>query len=336
MAQDRSGSPELGRLKNTLISAENGDVVRYDETGLILRLSDRVLEDIAERLGGIGQNAGSIQTISNSDKSDDGEYIELPETLDAWSVRQDGEWLKFTANPPGKSGPRGFMSKGPQGTVIADTPTPLLGILAIGGSRASVANTTECDFPFHIVAPGDDIGGVGLDGVERAKELSSVHMLREMSHEALVAQVLLNDALVSRHALPLYYVRGETDGSTSASALAVGMALENLSIAAKNMKAAAADMGKRGEILGVFIDFSLEDVVSAPAEYRDGMIALMENISRNFARDGVPAPRFFSFFECVNPSKCFKQKTTFQREQLVSVTPLQKHTHHLPLRFCCE
>ena len=33
-----------------IIRAENGDVIRYDETGLILRLSDRVIADIAARL----------------------------------------------------------------------------------------------------------------------------------------------------------------------------------------------------------------------------------------------------------------------------------------------
>ncbi len=36
--------------EGVIIRAENGDVIRYDETGLILRLSDKVVADIAARL----------------------------------------------------------------------------------------------------------------------------------------------------------------------------------------------------------------------------------------------------------------------------------------------
>ena len=35
----------------TLISAENGPVIEADSTGLVLRLSDRVIRDIARRIG---------------------------------------------------------------------------------------------------------------------------------------------------------------------------------------------------------------------------------------------------------------------------------------------
>ncbi len=36
--------------EGVIIRAENGDVIRYDETGLVLRLSDKVIADIAARL----------------------------------------------------------------------------------------------------------------------------------------------------------------------------------------------------------------------------------------------------------------------------------------------
>lgn len=298
MTQDRSDDPKTSLHPHAILQAENGDIVRYDETGLVMRLSDRVVEDIASRLGAKGWSGAAAQSGPAGETPAEDADVELPETLDAWSVRRDGEWLRFTANPQGKSGPRGFMCKGLHGTVVADTPTPLLGLFAIGGSRASVASTIPCDYPHHIVAPGDDIGAVGLDGEEEAKSLATVHPLREMSHEALVAQALLNNALARRHALPLFFVRAETDGSQNAAGLAKGMAFENLVKAVRNMRAAATDMGKRGEILGVFLDFSLEDVVSSADAYRDGMIEVMENISRAFSNDGIPAPRFFSFFEC--------------------------------------
>ncbi len=37
--------------QNVLVRARNGDVIRFDDTGLVLRLSDRVIADIALRLG---------------------------------------------------------------------------------------------------------------------------------------------------------------------------------------------------------------------------------------------------------------------------------------------
>lgn len=36
--------------EGVIIRAENGDVIRYDATGLVLRLSDKVIADIAARL----------------------------------------------------------------------------------------------------------------------------------------------------------------------------------------------------------------------------------------------------------------------------------------------
>ena len=36
--------------EGVIIRAENGDVIGYDETGLVLRLSDKVIADIAARL----------------------------------------------------------------------------------------------------------------------------------------------------------------------------------------------------------------------------------------------------------------------------------------------
>jgi hypothetical protein len=41
---------KLTPTEGVIIRAENGDVIRYDETGLVLRLSDKVIADIAARL----------------------------------------------------------------------------------------------------------------------------------------------------------------------------------------------------------------------------------------------------------------------------------------------
>jgi hypothetical protein len=299
MAQQDPPAKTTGSDRNNvLIKAENGDVIRYDDTGLLLRLSDRVLEDIVVRL----RERGLLTTEYFSDDSalsptEDTEH-EIPQGIDAWSISQNGAWTRFTANLAGKSGPRGFMCKGSNGAIVADTPTPLFGLFAIGGPRASLACDRTPDFPHHVVSSGDDIGAVGRDGEGDAQPVSDVHLLRELTHEALVAEVLLSHALAHRDALPLFFARAETDGSTNAADLAKGPAFENLTQAARNLKSCATDLGKRANLMGVFLDFALEDVQSTPEAYRDAMIALMENITRSFAQDGIPAPPFYAFFEC--------------------------------------
>ncbi|MDA9012053.1 hypothetical protein N9I69_01705 [Planktomarina temperata] len=48
-------------VTQTIIRAQNGDVIVADETGLRMRLSDRVIEDIAMRLGKSGHGFGTMQ-----------------------------------------------------------------------------------------------------------------------------------------------------------------------------------------------------------------------------------------------------------------------------------
>jgi hypothetical protein len=161
-----------------------------------------------------------------------------------------------------------------------------------------LATQRTSHYPYHITAPADDIGAVGHAGVSRADPLNTLEGLREMSHEALVAEVLLDSARLNRTALPLFVVRAETDSSAQATDLANGLALTNLAQAAANLHAAAQEMGKRAEVLSVGLDFSLEDVGGDAGAYRDGMLALMENVTEAFGKIGFPAPCFTAFFEC--------------------------------------
>ena len=297
----RSSSPDSAAESgptSTVLRAENGDVIRADETGLLMRLSDRVLDDIADRLlaRGFAPAGLDANAVSGSQGEDPEDY--LPEGVDAWSVVREGGWTRFTANMGDKTGTRDYICKSRTDAIIADTPTPLLGILAIGGPRASLAAQRSSHFRHHIVAPGDDIGAVGMFGEEPAQPVDTLHLLREVTHEALVAEALLHDALSRHDALPLYFVRAETDGSTNASALADGLAYDNLEQAAGNLKRCAEALGKRSKLIGVFLDFALEDVLSTPIEYRDAMLGLMDKITRRFAAEGIPDPRFMSFFEC--------------------------------------
>ena len=294
-------------LTQTIIRAENGDVIVAVETGLRMRLSDRVIEDIAMRLGKSGHGFGTMpqrddtnNLLADVDPSSQAEELSyfIGENIDCWDIQQRGEFASFMADLPGRQGVRGFLKHLKGGGIIADTAGPLQVILAIGGTRAALA-TVECDrYPYHVVTSADDIGAVGCSGETVAEKTAFLEGLREMTHEALVADSLLYHAQQERSRLPLYFVRAETDGSHSASELARGRAIKNLMVCAKNAMSAARNLGKHVALDAVFVDFSLEDVSGDAVDYRDGMLAIFDEISAKFSEIGLGTPRFFTFFEC--------------------------------------
>ena len=105
---------------NVLLRARNGDVIRFDDSGLILKLSDQVVDDLRHRLF----------TPIDPDVLGD---------LDAWNLRVQADWIFFDANMPGSNGPRGYRRPVAGGAVLAETPGPVLGILSLGGSRRTRA-----------------------------------------------------------------------------------------------------------------------------------------------------------------------------------------------------
>lgn len=291
MANSENDGPEDDDMiagHGIVLRASNGDVIRYDPSGLVMRLSDRVVEDIALRLPDRGAPVAVAQAAATAD---------LPDAIDAWNARADGDWVTFTARLPGAQGVRGFRRHAEGGDIIADVNGPLLGILGIGGARAALATRQAADFPQHIVAPADDIGAVGHAGVEVAKVTDRLEHLREMTHEALVAQTVLQWRMDDFGPLPLFVTRVETDGSTTSAELAKGRAVENLLIAARNLRAAADLMGKPAKILAVTLDFALEDHSDTAMAYRDGMLATMDAISDGLWAIGFDKPLFVARFE---------------------------------------
>lgn len=271
-----------------VLRARNGDVIRYDPSGLVLRLADRVVEDLALRLP---DRAAAAPTPVTTDKAD------LPDGIDAWDARADGDWITFTARLPGAQGVRGFRRHVDGGDIIAETNGPLLGILGLGGARAALATREPAQFPQNIVAPDDDIGAVGHAGIEAASTRDRLEHLREMTHEALTAQAILDWRMADFGPLPLFMTRVETDTSVTSADLATGLAVQNLLIAAKNLKSAADLMGKRAKVLAVTLDFALEDHSDTARAYRDGMLATMDAVSDGLWDMGFDKPLFVARFE---------------------------------------
>ncbi|MFN4202915.1 MAG: hypothetical protein ACK4GM_07670 [Tabrizicola sp.] len=276
-----------------LIRAENGDVVRYDETGLILRLSDRVIADIAERLELPRAEARAPAVPSLPDLPPD-----FPDDIDLWAPRREGDWLFFQANLPGADGPRGYRRHVEGGAIIAEARGPLLAILGIGGARAGLGNPGPARFRWHVLAPADDIGAVGKGGEGEAAATDALEPLRELTVEALIADEILARRRAACQSLPLVMVRTETDMAASAHDLGAGLAMANLDRACGNLVAAAARLGVGAQVLAVVLDYTLEDLTGDPVAYRDGMIALMERITRGMAKAGLARPVFLTAFDC--------------------------------------
>ena len=295
MTDKKDETPEAAE-HGVILRASNGDVIRYEPSGLSLRLSDRVIADIAARLE--QQGFRHVGAASETAVESEAEIAAFPDDIDAWDIRRDGDWLSFTADLPGKQGVRGFRREVAGGAIIADAPGPLLGLLSIGGARAALASQRACDFPHHVFAPADDIGAVGHAGEGQATRQQRMQPLTEMTHEALVAERLLAHARATKGAMPLFFVRAETDTSADAATLGNGDALANFIEAARNFVAAAEHLGKRPKLLAVCLDFALEDVAGDATAYRDGVIALMDRITGALGKLGLPPPVYLAVFEC--------------------------------------
>lgn len=272
-----------------ILRAENGDVIGYDATGLILHLSDRVITDIAARLD-LPVAASAPETAAPPP--------DLPEDLDLWAIRREGDWIAFQANLPGTDGPRGYRRHVDGGAILAEARGPLFAILGIGGARAALASPGPVRFPYHIFAPADDIGAVGMGGDGEAPATALLQQYPELTHEGLLAESLLARRAKAQLSLPLFFVRAETDRAAAAADLGTGTAAANLDRALVNLTAAAARLGTRVQVLAVTLDYVLEDVSGDPSAYRDGMIALMERITRSMAKHGLARPVFLAAFDC--------------------------------------
>lgn len=313
-----SDHPGFPVRQGVLVRARNGDLIRYDATGVTLRLSDRVIEDIRQRLGAAPVAAGAAAAPASA--GDLAAAEAALEAVDAWDIRIEGEWLRFSARLPGRQGARGFRKRLPRaeggstGGIIADAPGPLMGILGLGGARAALASAERPGFPFHVLGADDDIGAVGQSGVDAAAETDGLDQLREVTHEALVADACLGWQIETHGPLPLFVARAETDRAASAAELAQGPAFDNLMIAAANLRRAATALGKEPRIFCVALDFALEELSGSATAYRDAMIALMARIEAGLAAQGYDRPLFVTRLDAGAPGRATEAQVAGQWE----------------------
>lgn len=278
MGDEAAGTGSQNPLEGegVLIRAENGDVIRYDETGLILRLSDKVIADLRKRLA-------PQHTESHARSLGD---------IDAWNLRAEGDWLHFTARIEAGRPPRDYRKPLAGGNIIADAIGPLQAILSLGGARRAGFNPGPVVFPYHILSPGDDIGAVGLEGTAEAHPTPALQRLPHATRDALIAETVLQARYDAMQSLPLIVVRTETDNSPSLKALAGGQAYANFLAALDSLTAAAKALDKRAQVLAVGIDHSLEDLQGDPMSSLRALRHLMDCIERDMAARHLVRPVF--------------------------------------------
>ena len=267
---------------DVLIRAENGDVITFDETGLTLRLSDTVIADLRQRL-------------ATDDAADD--LAEVIGDIDGWGLRRQGNWYHFTARLEAGQTARAYQRRVAGGDIIAAAPGPLYGIFSIGGPRRAGFNSGPPRFAHHILAPGDDIGAVGCEGIDLAKPVATLQQLSHSTRDALIAQTLLGWRHDALRGMPLFVVRSETDATMRLADLHTGRAYANFKTALQNLVAAARDLGKRARVLAVSIDLTLEDIQSTASDYAAAARALMSRIERDMAVLGLQRPFFLMMSE---------------------------------------
>ena len=291
-------SPVSPDQDQTILRAANGDVLRADKTGLVLRLSDRVIHDIADRLP-----QGSSANMSRPSHSP---HID-PDVLgdiDAWDVRVDGEWHVFHARMPGPASARLFrrlivpddieIDAG----IIADCGGPLVGYVSLGGLRRATGHKVALQFPYHIVAPADDIGAVGMGGVEESEVLRCGMQIQELTRDAAVADASLQSRYEDFRQLPLHFVRAEHDGSSSIQELAKGTAYKNFLTNLQSLIALAERLNKTPVLGAIGLEYTLEDCQSTGDAWREGLYDLLLQISSDLKKLGLRRPSILAMFDC--------------------------------------
>lgn len=263
-----------------ILKVPNGVLIGYDETGVSLRLSDDTVAQLRQRLGLVPDPEALAEAAHRIGD------------VDAWHLRLDADWIRFEARLPGYDHPRGFCLSRQGGSIIADSTAPVLGIFSIGGARRADHEEGAPEFPAHVLSAFDDIGAVGMAGVEPAPQTPLLEQQRQQTQDTRVASALLSRFQTAQRSLPLICTRAETDTSICASDLASGMALQNIKLAIHNLKAAADLCNRPARVAAVTLDYGAEDSLSDDATFIAAMRAIMAEIKEAIGEMGLHEPLF--------------------------------------------
>jgi hypothetical protein len=279
-----SDAPKRG----VLLRAQNGDVIGFDETGVRINLADSVIADIQARLD-LSSDARVVDASVLGD-------------INAWDVREANGWYVFHAHLPGIQNAGHFRRRVKAvgdsfPSIIANPSTALYGLLSLGGTRRAMTSDEPVEFPYHVLSTGDDMGSAGPAGTQDVEQTNLIERLNEQTRDSLVGDEIVGRRLAEYRALPVMYVRSETDSSSSMAGLASGPAMANFRQTTANFCAAAASLGVPPKVLAVGLDFTLEAVSDTGDDWLRGMYDVMEKVTDLFADHGLRKPLFVAPFE---------------------------------------
>ena len=288
MTKAKKTAKDIHPKRGVLLRAQNGDVIGFDETGVRVNLADSVIADIQRRL----TNTSEVQVVDASVLGD----------INAWDVRETEGWYLFHAHLPGAQNIGQFRrpvkavgDSVPQ--IIAQPSAALYGLFALGGARRGMTSDETVRFPYHVLSTGDDMGAAGSAGSQDVEKNNQLERLNEHTIDSLIGDEIIARRLADYRALPVLYVRGETDSSTSIAGLANGRAMANFKKSLANFCAAAGNLGVAPKVLAVALDFTLEAVEDDAASWHRGLYDIMHAITDVFADHGLRKPLFVAQFE---------------------------------------
>lgn len=219
-----------------------------------------------------------------------GDLGQVAGDIDAWNLRARGDWHIFTARLDPNLGPRDYRRSRDMGDIIADAPGPLWAHLAIGGPRRAGFVPGPPRFAHHILAPGDHLHSVGLEGTGQTTATAQLQRIPHRSLEALLADRLLSWRAVQGRALPLHVVRVETDAAPGPGSTA----FQNFCTALNSLQAAARSLGTYARVGSI----GIERVQGADAaQIATGTRDLMAAIEAELHARGLPRAPFVLFAE---------------------------------------
>ncbi len=276
--------------RGVLVEAENGPAIEYDETGLVLRLSDRVVADLARRLGapagstaadsGVRADGAPAQPATRLDPAALGD-------IDAWDVTDSGDWLRFSARLPGAEGTRRYLRHATGGGIVAETGGSVLGILGLGGGRQTTTWAGAPRFQHHVVACPSPCDG------EPDRPVVT------LCHRSACSE--LGDRLVAaRHddfrALPLIVTGHEL--VPPGPLPFPDTALDALDAQLDRMASLAKGLCKEARLLALRVEPGPDWVPTDADAFHRAAIALLDSLAERVAGRGFGAPRFLTVADC--------------------------------------
>lgn len=271
-----------------LLRAENGPILAADETGLVMRLSDRVVADLARRLGTGAPTTGAVvESVA--------EIVAVPVQdaailgdIDAWDVTRNGDWLGFTARLPGAEGTRRYLRHVSGPGIAAQTPGPVLGVFSLAGGRRFNAPSLRPDFPFHV------LGMIADDAPDETTPL--FQNLRHCGQDADLCCAMLHRRHDSFRALPLF----ATGLNLLAAAPLATADITPLHNQLARFTALARALGKSPRIAAFCIEIGPDNL--APGMDAEGFhraaLALLDGLAAAIAAAGLPPARFLLTLDC--------------------------------------